>query len=53
VLLDLGLKKIRIMTNNPRKLVALAGYGLEVVEEVPLAQAGATQFSRGRLARVT
>ena len=52
ILRDLGLSSIRVMTNNPRKLVGLAGYGLEVVEQVPLAQAGTPQFSRGRLARV-
>jgi 3,4-dihydroxy 2-butanone 4-phosphate synthase/GTP cyclohydrolase II len=36
ILTDLGLHKIRIMTNNPRKITALAGYGLEVVERVPI-----------------
>jgi 3,4-dihydroxy 2-butanone 4-phosphate synthase/GTP cyclohydrolase II len=36
ILVDLGLRKIRMMTNNPRKIVALEGYGLEVVERVPL-----------------
>jgi 3,4-dihydroxy 2-butanone 4-phosphate synthase/GTP cyclohydrolase II len=36
ILVDLGLKKIRLLTNNPRKIVGLAGYGLEVVERVPL-----------------
>jgi len=36
ILADLGLHKIRIMTNNPRKITALAGYGLEVVERVPI-----------------
>ncbi|MBL8601824.1 MAG: 3,4-dihydroxy-2-butanone-4-phosphate synthase [Myxococcales bacterium] len=36
VLRDLGLQKIRLMTNNPRRLVGLAGYGLEVVEQVAL-----------------
>jgi 3,4-dihydroxy 2-butanone 4-phosphate synthase/GTP cyclohydrolase II len=36
ILRDLGLSSIRIMTNNPRKLVALDGYGLEIVERVPL-----------------
>jgi 3,4-dihydroxy 2-butanone 4-phosphate synthase/GTP cyclohydrolase II len=33
---DLGLSSIRVMTNNPRKLVGLEGYGLEIVERVPL-----------------
>ena len=36
ILSDLGLHKIRIMTNNPRKLVGLAGYHLEIVDRVPL-----------------
>jgi 3,4-dihydroxy 2-butanone 4-phosphate synthase/GTP cyclohydrolase II len=36
ILRDLGLTSIRIMTNNPRKLVGVDGYGLEIVERVPL-----------------
>lgn len=36
ILKDLGLTKIRLMTNNPRKRVGLEGYGLEVVERVPI-----------------
>jgi 3,4-dihydroxy 2-butanone 4-phosphate synthase / GTP cyclohydrolase II len=36
ILEDLGVKKIRLLTNNPQKLVALNGHGLEVVEHVPL-----------------
>ena len=36
VLVDLGLKKIRLLTNNPGKYVALQGYDLEIVERVPL-----------------
>jgi 3,4-dihydroxy 2-butanone 4-phosphate synthase/GTP cyclohydrolase II len=36
ILRDLGLSAIRVMTNNPRKLVGLEGYGLEIVERVPL-----------------
>ncbi len=36
ILADLGLKKIRLMTNNPRKIAGLEGYGLEVVERVPI-----------------
>jgi 3,4-dihydroxy 2-butanone 4-phosphate synthase/GTP cyclohydrolase II len=35
VLLDLGVRQMRLMTNNPRKIVALQGYGLQVVERVP------------------
>ncbi|MCA1992519.1 MAG: bifunctional 3,4-dihydroxy-2-butanone-4-phosphate synthase RibB/GTP cyclohydrolase II RibA [Coleofasciculus sp. S288] len=33
---DLGVKKIRLITNNPRKIAGLRGYGLEVVDRVPL-----------------
>lgn len=36
ILADLGLTSIRIMTNNPRKLVGLEGYGLRITERVPL-----------------
>ncbi len=36
MLLDLGVRRMRLMTNNPGKYVALAGYGLEIVERVPL-----------------
>ncbi|WP_412061080.1 bifunctional 3,4-dihydroxy-2-butanone-4-phosphate synthase/GTP cyclohydrolase II [Rubrivirga sp. IMCC45206] len=36
ILHDLGARRLRLMTNNPRKRVGLAGYGLEVVERVPL-----------------
>ncbi|MGV3757908.1 MAG: bifunctional 3,4-dihydroxy-2-butanone-4-phosphate synthase/GTP cyclohydrolase II [Verrucomicrobiota bacterium] len=36
ILTDLGLKKIRLMTNNPKKVVGLDGYGLEILEQVPI-----------------
>ncbi|HOW64691.1 MAG TPA: bifunctional 3,4-dihydroxy-2-butanone-4-phosphate synthase/GTP cyclohydrolase II [Candidatus Paceibacterota bacterium] len=36
ILADLGLKKIRLLTNNPRKIVGLEGYGLEIAEQVPI-----------------
>lgn len=36
ILLDLGAKRLRLMTNNPGKYVALSGFGLEIVERVPL-----------------
>lgn len=36
VMVDLGIRKIRLMTNNPKKVVGLEGYGLEIVEEVPI-----------------
>ncbi|KPK96798.1 MAG: 3,4-dihydroxy-2-butanone 4-phosphate synthase [Omnitrophica WOR_2 bacterium SM23_72] len=36
ILVDLGVKFIRLMTNNPRKIVGLEGYGLRVIERLPL-----------------
>jgi 3,4-dihydroxy 2-butanone 4-phosphate synthase/GTP cyclohydrolase II len=36
ILVSLGVKKLRLITNNPRKFIGLAGYGLEIVERVPL-----------------
>ncbi|HEX5422034.1 MAG TPA: 3,4-dihydroxy-2-butanone-4-phosphate synthase [Candidatus Acidoferrales bacterium] len=36
ILIDLGLQRMRVMTNHPRKIVALEGYGLEITEQVPL-----------------
>jgi 3,4-dihydroxy 2-butanone 4-phosphate synthase/GTP cyclohydrolase II len=36
ILSDLGLRTIRLLTNNPRKVVGLEGYGLEIVEQVPI-----------------
>jgi 3,4-dihydroxy 2-butanone 4-phosphate synthase/GTP cyclohydrolase II len=39
ILLDLGLSSIRVLTNNPMKLVGLEGYGLEIVERVPIVPA--------------
>jgi 3,4-dihydroxy 2-butanone 4-phosphate synthase/GTP cyclohydrolase II len=36
ILAELGIRKIRLMTNNPKKIVGLQGYGLEVVERVPI-----------------
>ncbi|MBD2362460.1 bifunctional 3,4-dihydroxy-2-butanone-4-phosphate synthase RibB/GTP cyclohydrolase II RibA [Anabaena minutissima FACHB-250] len=36
ILMDLGIKKIRLITNNPRKIAGVKGYGLEVVDRVPL-----------------
>ena len=37
ILIDLGLRQIRVLTNHPRKVVALEGYGLEIADQVPLA----------------
>ena len=36
ILVDLGLKTIRLLTNNPRKVVGLEGYGLKITEQVPI-----------------
>ena len=36
ILVDLGLHKIRLMTNNPRKIIGLEGYGIEVVKRIPI-----------------
>lgn len=36
ILVDLGLKTIRLLTNNPKKVVGLEGYGLEILEQVPI-----------------
>jgi 3,4-dihydroxy 2-butanone 4-phosphate synthase / GTP cyclohydrolase II len=36
ILVDLGVRKMRLMTNNPKKIVGLEGYGLEVVERIPI-----------------
>jgi len=37
ILIDLGLRRIRVLTNHPKKVVALDGYGLEITDQVPLA----------------
>jgi len=36
MLVDLGVKKMRLLTNNPKKMIGLEGYGLSVVEQVPI-----------------
>jgi 3,4-dihydroxy 2-butanone 4-phosphate synthase/GTP cyclohydrolase II len=36
ILVELGVEKIRLLTNNPRKFVGLEGYGLSIVERVPI-----------------
>jgi 3,4-dihydroxy 2-butanone 4-phosphate synthase/GTP cyclohydrolase II len=36
VLVDLGVRKMRLMTNNPKKMIGLQGYGLSIVEQVPI-----------------
>ena len=46
ILRDLGVRTMRLLTNNPRKFVGLEGYGLSVVESVPLEVQPATEFTR-------
>ncbi len=36
ILVDLGIRKMRILTNNPKKIVGIEGYGIEIVERVPI-----------------
>lgn len=46
ILRDLGVKSMRLLTNNPRKFIGLDGYGLSVTESLPLELAPSTEFSR-------
>jgi 3,4-dihydroxy 2-butanone 4-phosphate synthase/GTP cyclohydrolase II len=46
ILSDLGVRKMRLLTNNPRKIVGLEGYGLEIVERVPLEMVAKTKNER-------
>lgn len=44
ILVDLGVRRIRLLTNNPKKLIGLKGYGLEIVERVPIV-VGTNEFN--------
>jgi len=48
ILLDLGVKKMRLMTNNPKKLIGIGGYGIDIVEQVPI-QIEPNRHNRGYL----
>lgn len=48
VLVDLGVRKMRLITNNPKKMVGLEGYGLSIVEQVPI-EIEPNEFNRGYL----
>jgi 3,4-dihydroxy 2-butanone 4-phosphate synthase/GTP cyclohydrolase II len=39
ILLDLDVKRIRLLTNHPRRVAALEGYGISIVEQVPIPHA--------------
>ena len=36
ILVDLGVRKMRLITNNPKKMIGLDGYGLSIVEQIPI-----------------
>ncbi len=48
ILVDLGVKKMRLLTNNPKKMIGLEGYGLSVVEQVPI-EVKANCYNKGYL----
>lgn len=48
MLVDLGVKKMKIMTNNPKKMIGLEGYGLSIVEQVSI-EVEPNEFNRGYL----
>jgi 3,4-dihydroxy 2-butanone 4-phosphate synthase/GTP cyclohydrolase II len=45
ILVDLGVRKMRLMTNNPKKMVGLQGYGLSIVDQVPI-EIEANEFNK-------
>ena len=48
ILVDLGIRKMRLLTNNPTKMVGLEGYGLSVVEQVPI-EIEPNEYNKGYL----
>jgi len=51
ILADLGLSSIRLLTNNPRKIIGLEGYGLDVTDQVPIEVAGGPESERYMLSK--
>ena len=47
ILKDLGLRRLRLLTNNPKKIVGLESYSLEVVEQIPLRRTGSRRTWHG------
>ena len=48
ILVDLGVRKMKLITNNPKKMIGLEGYGLSIVEQVPI-EIEPNEFNRGYL----
>ena len=48
ILVDLGIRKMRLLTNNPKKMVGLEGYGLSVIEQVSI-EITPNEFNRSYL----
>ncbi len=51
ILTDLGLQRIRVLTNHPRKVVALEGYGVEIADQIPLLDRRQEEGTPGILTR--
>jgi 3,4-dihydroxy 2-butanone 4-phosphate synthase/GTP cyclohydrolase II len=48
ILVDLGVRKMRLLTNNPKKMIGLEGYGLSIIEQVPI-EIAPNEFNRSYL----
>jgi 3,4-dihydroxy 2-butanone 4-phosphate synthase/GTP cyclohydrolase II len=48
ILVDIGVKKMRLLTNNPKKMVGLEGYGLSIIKQVPI-EIKPNEFNKGYL----
>jgi GTP cyclohydrolase II len=42
ILLDLNLRRVRLLTNHPRRVLGLEGYGIEIVDQIPIAAGAGT-----------